>query len=48
MKVPCSINDGKQCNEPFCKYIWFLMQAEYAKRDWMTAISTEIERLKKK
>jgi len=38
MKVPCRINEGKKCGEPYCRMFFFYEEAERARKDWFKKI----------
>ncbi len=34
MKIPCCRNEGKKCNEPYCKFVYYSRLAELALQEW--------------
>jgi len=42
-KVPCSINDGKFCKKPFCKYVYYSTLAQKSFEEWKKEVKKELK-----
>jgi hypothetical protein len=47
MKVPCHINEGEECEEPFCRFMFHTEEAEKAFQEYIAKIRAELDERKK-
>ena len=46
-KVPCQINEGELCDEPYCKFTFYQTLAYKYYKEWLKKIEEEVKKARK-